>query len=160
MIIPLIAYLLSVILLADHPMMFVGLALSAFLPTSGMTISCTVLQCGDVGSAVKLTIFGLIIGSVLTPWYLLLLIGQFVEMYLWMPMRTILLVVFIPLILGQITYKLIMVISTVENFNKNIKPNFEPLSIWAMLYVIFVSISTKIEMVVNNLTIIWTPFIV
>lgn len=50
--------------------------------------------------------------------------------------------------------------STVENFKKNIKPNFGPLSIWAMLYVIFVSISTKAEMIVSNLTIIWTALIV
>lgn len=54
LIIPIIAYLLGVLLLADHPMMFAGLALSALLPTNGMTISWTVLQRGNVGAAVKL----------------------------------------------------------------------------------------------------------
>ena len=160
LIIPIIAYLLGRLLLADYPMMFAGLALSALLPTSGMTISWTVLQRGNVGAAVKLTIFGLIIGSVLAPWYLLLMVGQYVDIDIWATMRTILMVVFVPLILGQITYKLIMMKSTVENFNKNIKPNFGPLSIWAMLYVIFVSISTKADMIVNNLSIIWTALIV
>src|SRR5699024_12706622 len=53
---------------------FAGLALSALLPTSGMTISWTVLQKGNVGAAVKLTVFGLILGSLLTPWYLLAMV--------------------------------------------------------------------------------------
>ena len=155
LIVPLVAYLLGITLLKDHPLMFAGLALSALLPTSGMTISWTVLQRGNVGVAVKLTIFGLIIGSVLTPWYLLLMVGQFVEINIMMTMRTILLVVFVPMILGQITYKLILRKTTVKNFNKNIKPNFGPLSIWAMLYVVFVSISTKATMITSNLTLIW-----
>lgn len=155
LIVPLVAYLLGISLLKDHPLMFAGLALSALLPTSGMTISWTVLQRGNVGAAVKLTIFGLIIGSVLTPWYLLLMVGQFVEINILMTMRTILLVVFVPMILGQITYKLILKKTTVENFNKKIKPNFGPLSIWAMLYVVFVSISTKATMITSNLTLIW-----
>ncbi len=155
LIVPLVAYLLGISLLKDHPLMFAGLALSALLPTSGMTISWTVLQRGNVGAAVKLTIFGLIIGSVLTPWYLLLMVGQFVEINIMMTMRTILLVVFVPMILGQITYKLILKKTTVENFNKKIKPNFGPLSIWAMLYVVFVSISTKATMITSNLTLIW-----
>lgn len=154
LIIPVIAYLLGILLLKDHPIMFAGLALSALLPTSGMTISWTVLQRGNVASAVKLTIFGLIIGSVLAPWYLLAMVGQFVDINILETMRTILLVVFVPMILGQVTYKLILLRATPEQFNKKIKPNFGPLSIWAMLYVIFVSISTKASMIVNNLELI------
>ena len=160
LVIPIVAYLLGVLLLADHPLMFAGLALSALLPTSGMTISWTVLQRGNVGVAVKLTIFGLIIGSILAPWYLLLMVGKFVDIDILSTMRTILFVVFVPMLLGQITYKLILRKSTEENFKKNIKPNFGPLSIWAMLYVIFVSISTKADMIVNNLQLIWTALLV
>src|SRR5699024_6086793 len=33
-------------------------------------------------------------------------------------------------------------------------------SIWAMLYVVFVSISTKASMITNNLSLIWTALIV
>ncbi len=160
LIIPLIAYLLGIILLKEHPLMFAGLALSALLPTSGMTISWTVLQQGNVGGAIKLTIFGLIIGSILTPWYLLLMVGEFVDIDILQTMKTILMVVFVPMLLGQITYKLILKRSTVENFKKNIKPKFGPLSIWAMLYVIFVSISSKAEMIINNLELIFIALIV
>ncbi|HLQ84089.1 MAG TPA: arsenic resistance protein [Pseudogracilibacillus sp.] len=160
LIIPLVAYLLGISLLENHPLMFAGLALSALLPTSGMTISWTVLQRGNVGASVKMTIFGLIIGSILTPWYLLLMVGHFVEIDVFVTMRTILFVVFVPMLFGQITYKLILLKTTKENFKKNIKPNFGPLSIWAMLYVVFVSISTKASMITNNLSLIWTALIV
>lgn len=160
LIIPLIAYFLGITLLKEHPLMFAGLALSALLPTSGMTISWTVLQKGNVGASIKLTIFGLIIGSILTPWYLLLMVGEFVDIDILQTMKTILMVVFVPMLLGQLTYKLILRKSTVENFKQNIKPKFGPLSIWAMLYVIFVSISSKADMIVNNLELILIALIV
>src|SRR5699024_1650094 len=119
-----VAYVLGITLLKDQPLMFAGLSLSALLPTSGMTISWTVLQKGNVGAAVKLTVFGLILGSLLTPWYLLAMVGQYVEINIWATMRTILLVVFVPMILGKITHMLILRKTTQENFKKNIKPKF------------------------------------
>ena len=159
-IIPGVAYVLGITLLKDQPLMFAGLALSALLPTSGMTISWTVLQKGNVGAAVKLTVFGLILGSLLTPWYLLAMVGQYVEINIWATMRTILLVVFVPMILGKMTHILILRKTTQENFKKNIKPKFGPLSIWAMLYVIFTSISSKADMIVSNLQLIVIALIV
>ncbi len=152
--IPLVAFAIGQVFLRDHPLMFAGLALSALLPTSGMTISWTMLQKGNVALAVKLTVFGLMIGSILTPWYLLAMVGQYVEIHILETIQTILLVVFLPLILGQITTKLLMRKYTKEQFAKNIKPQFGPLSIWAMLYVIFVSISMKASMILNNLQLI------
>lgn len=159
-IIPLVAYGLGQLLLKDYPLMFAGLALSALLPTSGMTISWTMLQKGNVALAVKLTIFGLILGSLLTPWYLLAMVGEYVDINIWETMKTILLVVFVPLILGQITFKLLLKKYTMEQFKKQIKPNFGPLSIWAMLYVVFVSISMKATMIVENLQLIVLAIVV
>ncbi len=159
-VIPLVAFLLGKLLLSDHPLMFAGLALSALLPTSGMTISWTALQKGNVSSAIKLTVFGLTLGSILTPWYLLLMVGKYVDVNIWETFRTIALVVFLPMVLGHITYKLLMRKYTPEEFKKNIKPNLAPLSIWGMLYVVFVSISMKAEMILNNLQFIVVALVV
>lgn len=156
-IIPVIAFGLGTLLLtgrADNGAMFAGLAISALLPTSGMTISWTVLQKGNVDAAVKLTIFGLILGSLLAPWYLLVMVGQYVPIDIWGTMKTILLVVFVPMILGHFTFKLLLRKMTPQHFKKNVKPKFGPLSIWAMLYVVFVSISTGAKMIVSNLELI------
>lgn len=160
MIIPLVAYGLGQLLLKEYPYMFAGLALSALLPTSGMTISWTMLQKGNVASAVKLTVFGLILGSLLTPWYLLMMVGQYVEINVWQTMQTILLVVFVPMILGQITFKLLLKKYTKEQFKKEIKPKFGPLSVWGMLYVVFVSISMKATMITENLQLILLAIVV
>lgn len=160
LIIPLVAFILGKTLLSNHPIMFAGLALSALLPTSGMTISWTAIQNGNIHAAVKLTVFGLILGSLLTPWYLLVMVGEFVDVDILETFQTIGLVVLVPMILGQITFSLLMKKYTLEEFQKNIKPNFAPLSIWAMLYVVFVSISMKASMILSNLQLIALAFVV
>lgn len=160
LIIPVVAFLLGKTLLTNHPVMFAGLALSALLPTSGMTISWTAIQKGNVPMAVKLTVFGLVLGSLLTPWYLLAMVGQYVDVNIVKTFTTIVLIVFVPMILGQITTKILLRKYTKEQFQKKIKPAFGPLSIWGMLYVVFVSISTKASMILSNLQLIVLAFIV
>jgi len=154
LIVPLIAYLLGITLLSNYPIMFAGLALSALLPTSGMTISWTALHKGNVPAAVKLTIFGLILGSLLTPWYLLAMVGQLVEVDILATFRTIITVVFVPMILGHMTFKMIMKKMTIPEFRRRVKPALAPLSIWAMLFIVFVSVSARATMIVNNLELI------
>lgn len=153
-IIPVIAYAIGKLLLSEHPIMFAGLALSALLPTSGMTISWTAIQKGNVATAVKLTVFGLIIGSLLTPWYLLAMVGKYVDVNILSTIQSIIMIVFIPMILGHLTYKWLMKKYTQEQFQKKIKPKFGPLSIWAMLYVVFVSISMQATRIISNLQLI------
>jgi len=153
-IIPLVAFLIGKTMLHNHPIMFAGLALSALLPTSGMTISWTAIQKGNMTAAVKLTVFGLVLGSLLTPWYLLAMVGKYVDINVIETFRTILLVVFVPMVLGHMTFKWMMKKYTPEQFQKYVKPNFAPLSIWGMLYVVFVSISMRAKMIVANLQLI------
>ncbi len=160
LIIPLVAFALGKSLLSEHPIMFAGLALSALLPTSGMTISWTAIHKGNVPAAIKLTVFGLIIGSLLTPWYLLLMVGKYVDIDILNTIVTIILIVFVPMLLGHITFKQIMKNNSQEQFQKKIKPSFAPLSNWGMLYVVFVSISMKAEMILNNLQLIALAFVV
>lgn len=160
LVIPVIAYLLGTVFLSEYPIMFAGLALAALLPTSGMTISWTALQKGNVPASIKLTVFGLIIGSILTPWYLLAMIGQYVDIDILLTLRTIALVVFLPMFLGQVTFKWLLKKYTLEQLQKKIKPNFSPLSIWAMLYVVFVSISSQASMIVSNLQLIAIAIVV
>ncbi|MGJ7919040.1 arsenic resistance protein [Neobacillus sp. LXY-4] len=159
-VVPLVAFSLGKLFLNNHPIMFAGLALSALLPTSGMTISWTSIQKGNVPSAIKLTVFGLILGSVLTPWYLLLMVGKYVDVDILETFKTIFLVVFLPMLLGHLTFKVLMKKYTQEQFQKKIKPNFGPLSIWGMLYVVFVSISMKANMIIDNLELISLALVV
>ncbi|ABB14067.1 arsenic resistance protein [Carboxydothermus hydrogenoformans] len=148
--IPLIAWGLGTLLLKGEPELFAGLAISSLLPTSGMTISWTMLYKGNVPAAVKNTTLSLIIGSLLAPWYLLLMVGKYVPVDVVATFKLIVTVVFIPLILGHFTYKWLLKKYTTEQFNKEIKPFLPAFSTWAMLLIVFTSISMKAKMLVQN----------
>ena len=47
--------------------MALGLLLASLVPTSGMTISWTGFAGGNLAAAVKMTVIGLILGSLATP---------------------------------------------------------------------------------------------
>lgn len=158
--IPMFAFILGFFFLKNEPIMFAGLALAALLPTSGMTISWTSLSKGNVPAAVKLTVIGLIVGAILAPFYLLVMVGQFVDIKLLTIMRTILAVVFIPLLLGSLTTHLLKKRVNQETLKKKIKPSLQPLSIWAMLYIIFASISMRAEIILENVRMIGLSIIV
>jgi len=142
-IVPLIAYAIGKVMLTGHDMMFAGLILIASFPTSGMTIAWTAMQKGDVTSAIKLTVTGLVIGSLLAPFYLSYIIGGSIEINIISIFSKIAIVVLVPITLGHITYKLLLKRYTITQFKEQIKPNLSPISVWAMLYLVLVSISMK-----------------
>jgi ACR3 family arsenite efflux pump ArsB len=150
MIIPILAYLIGITMLYDEPEMIAGLALASLLPTSGMTISWTMIFKGNVPAAIKMTAVGLITGSLLAPWYLLLMVGKFVDINVGQLFTTISVVVFLPLILGNLTYRFILKRYDIKEFQTKIKPLLPSLSIWAMLVIIFASISMKAKMIVSQ----------
>ncbi len=68
-IIPFIAYGLGLYFFPNQPYMALGLLLAALLPTSGMTISWTGFAKGNMGAAINMTVIGLTLGSIATPFY-------------------------------------------------------------------------------------------
>ena len=152
--IPLVATGIGLTLLREQPQLFAGLAIAALLPTSGMTIAWTGLQKGHVAGAVKLTVSGLVLGAVLAPWYLLAMIGEYVPIDVAATFRTIAVVVAVPLVLGQAVTRLLLRRFSREDFQRRIKPRFAPLSIWGLLYLVFVTTSMRAEMLVDDLGLI------
>ena len=106
-VIPLCAFLIGKIAFPDSPYVALGLLLASLLPTSGMTISWTGMARGNMAAAVKMTVFGLLIGSILTPIYIKGLMGTVIEIPMAKIFKQILVVVVLPLILGNVRiYKL------------------------------------------------------
>ena len=149
-VIPVIALALGYFFLKSEPVLFAGLALIALLPTSGMTISWTSISKGNISAAIKLTVFGLILGAVLAPFYLQAMVGQIVDIQMITIMRTILMVVFIPLLLGALTTQALKKRFETQVINKKKKPALQSISLWAMHYIIFASISMRAEMIIKN----------
>lgn len=148
--IPLLAYGLGAGFLKQHPHMFAGLAIASLLPTSGMTISWTMLSKGNVGAAVKMTVVGLLTGSFLAPWYLLAMVGKYVPIDVLHIFKIIATVVIAPLVLGHFTYQGLMKRYSPKEFKERIKPYLPAASVWAMLFVIFASTGMRAKMMLTQ----------
>lgn len=149
-IIPIVAILIGALIFPNEPALFAGLAISALLPTSGMTISWTMLSKGNVPAAIKMTALSLIAGSILAPIYLKGMIGTAIPMDMAAIFKTIAIIVFLPMILGQVIQTILFKKMSKEVFQKKAKPYFPAFSTWAMLFVIFSSVSMKAPILFQN----------
>lgn len=145
--VPLVAYALGMVFLQQQPGLFAGLAIAALLPTANMTIAYTMFARGNVPAAVKLTVIGLVSGSLLMPWYLLLMVGRYVPINVWAILQTLAVVVFLPLAMGIATYALLMRKYTPPEFEQHIRPYLPAATAWGMVFIIFTSISTNVELI-------------
>lgn len=143
LVIPAIAYILGLIFFANNHALALGLLLAALLPTSGMTISWTGLAKGNVPAAIKITLIGLFVGSLLTPFYVKLLLGASIPVELLSVFKKILLFIVLPLIAGQITRGLLIKKHGQNKFQMNIGPMFPSFSTLGVLGVVFVAMAMK-----------------
>ena len=105
--IPLLAYGVGKIFFSNGPEKYglwaVGLFLIGVLPTSGMTISWTGFAKGNKEAAIKMVVFGLIIGALAAPIYTKVFMGATVDVHMLHMFQQIVLFVFMPLFVGLAT---------------------------------------------------------
>lgn len=147
---PLIAWGLGLLFFSDNEYLRLGLLLIALLPTSGMTISWTAMAKGNVNAAIKMVVFGLLLGALLSPLYITLFLGEAITVPFMKIFTQIIVVVVLPTILAFITQKLLIKKYSKETFHKSIKPKFPLFSTLGVVLIIFVAISLKAEKIVNN----------
>lgn len=148
--IPAIGYGAGLLFFPDEPFARLALLLTSLLPTSGMTISWTGFAKGNVPAAVRMTVVGLIAGSLLAPLYLKGLLGAVIEIPVSQVFIQIALIVFLPLALGYVTQRVLISRHGLDSFQKNIKPKFPPFSTLGVLGVVFVSMALKSQDILNN----------
>ena len=149
-IVPFFAFGMGKLFFSDRPLVALGLLLASLLPTSGMTISWTGFAKGNVTAAVKMTVVGLILGSVLTPFYAKWLMGAAVEIPLSSIFTQIIIIVFLPMILGVITRLLIVRIVGMDKYNKSLKMKFPAFSTLGVLGIVFVAMALKAQDILSN----------
>ena len=159
-VIPVTAYLLGTGFLLSDPELFAGLAITALLPTANMTIAFTMMAKGNVPAAIKATTTGLILGSILAPWYLLVMVGQYVPIDIWLTIKTISLIIIIPMLAGMFTYAWIVKKFSLDYFQRTIKPYLPAASSWGMLLILFISISMNAPRIINSLNILMVALLV
>lgn len=149
-IVPFFAYGMGRVFFTDRPLVALGLLLASLLPTSGMTISWTGFAKGNLSAAVKMTVIGLILGSIATPFYAKWLMGTVVAIPLADTFRQIAIIVFLPMLLGIATRLTLIQIVGADKYNKNLKQKFPAFSTLGVLGIVFVAMALKASDIVAN----------
>ena len=149
-VIPFIAYGIGVFyFLPESPGMALGLLLAGLVPTSGMTISWTGFAKGNLAAAIKMTVIGLILGALATPFYINALFGESLNINLWNVSQQIGIIVILPLLLGVLTQRLLIRVFGQEDFKQRWSFRFPALSTIGVLGIVFVAMATKAEAILS-----------
>jgi ACR3 family arsenite efflux pump ArsB len=149
-VIPFVAYGLGVWFFPGQPYMALGLLLASLLPTSGMTISWTGFAKGNMGAAINMTVIGLTLGSLAAPFYVKALLGAKVDVNVILVVKQIVLIVFIPMLLGYVTRTALLKKYSMAEFKEKIAPRFPALSTVGVLGIVFVAMALKAKTVMAN----------
>ena len=149
-IIPFFALGIGQLFFQDQPLILLGLLLTSLLPTSGMTISWTGFAEGNINAAIKMSVIGLIAGSLATPFYTKWLLGTVVEVPLISIFKQISIIVFFPMILGVITKQVIISILGANTYQKKLKKKFPVFSTVGVLGIVFVAMALKAKSIIAN----------
>ncbi|EKU99031.1 arsenite efflux pump ACR3-like permease [Leptolyngbya sp. PCC 7375] len=149
-VIPFFAFGMGKLFFADQPLVALGLLLASLLPTSGMTISWTGFAKGNISAAIKMTVIGLILGSVATPFYAKWLMGAVVEIPLASIFKQIVIIVFLPMVLGFVTRITLIQMVGADKYQKNLKKKFPAFSTLGVLGIVFVAMALKAKDIIAN----------
>ncbi len=145
-VIPFIAYFLAKYFFPEQPLIVLGMLFVALLPTSGMTISWTGFAQGNINAAIQMTVVGLILGSVATPFYAKALMGQSIDIPMMQVFTSILFVVFLPMLAGYLTKLFLRRQYGQGDWQKRIPK----LSTLGVLGIVFVAMALKAKAITTN----------
>ncbi|AQQ71787.1 putative manganese-dependent inorganic pyrophosphatase [Limihaloglobus sulfuriphilus] len=149
-IIPFAAFGIGKLFFSDSPLIALGLLLAALLPTSGMTISWTGFARGNINAAIKMTVIGLIAGSLATPLYIKWLMGAVIEIPLLNVFKQIAIIVFLPMVAGYSTQRFIIKRYGEAKYHKDIKKKFPLISTIGVLGIVFVAMAIKSKTIISQ----------
>lgn len=148
--IPVIAFGIGKLFFSDRPLILLGLLLTSLLPTSGMTISWTGFAGGNLNAAIKMTVIGLIAGSLATPLYVKFLMGAVIEIPLVNVFKQIVVIVFLPMLLGIVTKQVIIATLGADTYYKTLRQKFPAFSTLGVLGIVFVAMALKSKSIVAD----------
>ncbi len=152
--IPLLAYFVGKLFFSGgmekYGLWAVGLFLIGVLPTSGMTISWAGFAKGNKEAAVKMVVFGLVLGALAAPIFTKVFMGATIDVDMLHMFKQIALFVFVPLFMGLLTQYLAKKKFSQQTWNQHIKPKFPPFSALGVILIAFVAMSLKARNIIAN----------
>jgi len=149
---PLIAFAVSSLTLSDHSLI-TGFVLAGAVPPGGMNAAWTGLLGGNVPLAIVLQALTLIISVVQVPYTLKFLVGTYVDIPVGLLIRSLSVLVFLPLTAAFLTRLIVFKLTTEEKFNE-FKPLFPVFSGMSALAVVFIAASLQAMRIIQNPSII------
>ncbi len=153
-VIPAVAYYTGKVFFSDGPeklaLWGVGLFLIGVLPTSGMTISWTGFAKGNKEAAIKMVVFGLVLGALAAPIFTKVFMGATIDVNILHMFKQIALFVFVPLAAGLLTQTFFKNRYGEKIWNQQIKPKFPPFSALGVILIAFVAMSLKAKNIIAN----------
>lgn len=146
---PAAAYFLGKMFFPGEPMLFTGLMLMAILPTSGMTASWTGLSGGNLKLALVMMSVNLLAAAFLLPIFLNFFISGLAVVDTGLVFNSVLKVVLIPLVLGDVTRRLIIKRYGEPGF-KAFKPALGGMSSLGVISVVFIAVSLKSQAIIGQ----------
>ncbi|MFN3505391.1 MAG: arsenic resistance protein [Caldimicrobium sp.] len=159
LIIPFLAYEIGLFFFKDDYYLTLGLLMAGLVPTSGMTISWTGLAKGNVEAAVKMTVIGLILGSIALPLYVQLLMSAHIEVDMWYIFKQIIFIIFLPMIAGYVTQQYLLKTYSPQKLQKEIAPKLSGISTLGVLGIVFIAMALKAKEILSQLSLIFYIFL-
>ncbi len=147
---PILAYLFGIVFFPDEIYLRLAILLIALLPTSGMTVSWTVMANGNVKEAIRMIVVGLFLGGLLSPFYISFFLGTSIALPLGDIIVQIILVIFIPMLLGFMTQMVLKKRYGETVFVKSIKPKFPLFSTFFVVVLIALVMSLRARMLFEH----------
>ena len=146
---PPLAAALAYVFLHNRPDFAVGLILTGTVPCAGMVAAWTGYAKGNVALAMVIVALSLLVSIVMIPLWMPVLAGVYVQLDAWAMFKDILIVVVLPLVLGDLTRRLILRLKGAETFQQ-LKPILPGLSMLGMYTIVFISMGLEASNLVKN----------
>jgi len=139
---PLLAAGLAYVFLHDRPDFAVGLILTGTVPCAGMVAGWTGYAKGNVALAMVIVALSLLVSIFMIPIWMPVLAGVYVQLDSWAMFKDILITVVVPLILGDLTRRLIIALKGPQTFQQ-VKPILPGVSMLGMYIIVFISMALE-----------------
>jgi len=145
---PLLLYLILKLITVDH-LIAAGLMFIAIMPTSGMAVVWSKLSKGAPSLTIVILGLSLILSMLTIPLEAHFIIGQYAHIPFTILIKSLLIVLLLPLILGLLT-RLAIIKNKGENRFIELKPYISLLSNLGLLTIIFIAFGLKGKVLVSN----------
>lgn len=147
---PLLVLVLGQTFFKSEPMLLMGLLLMGLLPTSGMTASWTGIARGNLKMSLVMMSVNLLVAIGMIPLYMNWILGEIVAFDGLIILKSLIQVVVVPLILGDLTRRVLLRRWGSERF-KQFKPQLGGISSMGVILIVFIAIALKSVTILGEL---------